>query len=370
MLNIQLLHLMENIGKLYYGEVYGMRYLLTKSKQVIIINMFISILIVLCFANLVEAFNMTGKYADNLSESYLKFSIISDKDKEGNEQKLSDLIKRLNNENKDYYLHKEAESNIVGIYSNNKSFTPKLISGRGFEKNDFLNKTNTILVSEDILKECYIVDNKQFYVYNNLIYEVIGIYKRSNNKVNIDAKAYYNLNSRNITDSANFIVGTYSYDSEAEVNISDNLNDLEYKIIEHNNTLLNRIGKAISSQEASVYSIILVIIMVIINSINISSSWIDSRKKELFVRIICGATDEKIKMLLYKDYILILTIAFFPALIISYMLTFIDLDIFIGFDFSIYTVLFSYFIVLIIGLITNQIMLKIYKKSKISSVMR
>lgn len=347
-----------------------LRYLLVKSKQLILINIFISVIVMLCFTNLAEAYNMAKLNSNYLSDDYISFSITDNEGNDGSRVGLGDLLSSLNECCSGYYLHKNSAAGIVGIYSDSLDFVPDLVSGRGLKSEDFVTHTNTILVCEDILKDCYLDKGVYHYIYNNQIFEVVGVYRKSNNKVNIDADAYYNLNAGNVINEMNYVVDIYSFDSVSGESCEAALKNMKYIIHDKAVSVAERAEKAISSQEASLLSIALVTVMVLINSINISANWIDGRRKEICVRRMVGATNRQIKRRLFVDYMTVLTLAFLPAILISYVLTAVDLKIFIGFDFSVYTVFLTYIIVFLIGILTNWIMLLQYNSGNISKVMR
>jgi thiamine kinase-like enzyme len=121
--------------------------LVSKSIQLIAVAIAISILITLCLSNVVEAYKLVQVPANGLTNNYFDISIGEYRDKiVNNNLTLPDLLEFLNKQNTDILLLKEATMKVFGVYAVNHKFRPNIISGRTFSKEDFQNKTNTILI--------------------------------------------------------------------------------------------------------------------------------------------------------------------------------------------------------------------------------
>ncbi|MCL1891361.1 MAG: ABC transporter permease [Coriobacteriia bacterium] len=107
---------------------------------------------------------------------------------------------------KSFVLHKASPINgTTGIYCYQQNFSPDLVSGRSFVEEDFSSQTNVALVCEALYDELRATGEEATLLFDNDCYEVIGVYRRSNNQINSDSRAYYNLGSSNILQGDNSI---------------------------------------------------------------------------------------------------------------------------------------------------------------------
>lgn|GEM_PF-1169769 len=353
------------------------KYLLSKSIQLITVAMVIGILMTLCLSNIVEAYKMVGIPANGLTNNYYSFSIGEYRDKITiNHISLSDMLNFLKKQNTKVLLLKEAETKIFGVYVVNRKFKLDIISGRTFSENDFINRANTIIISEKLKDKCIKKDGKLFYQNDTNYFEVIGVFRSSTNTINSDAIAYYNLSASNfVSDNMlydNYIFGNFQIDAGTKTaEVVRKLNDyctvkVTRSVID--NTFIEKLQKTLSSQGITVFPIILIMFLILLNSINIASNWIENRKKEIFVRRLVGATSRNISLMLFKDFMSIITLSYIPAFLLMLAMSKVDLVIFLKFKFSMITLLSSYVTVAVLGLISGVFMLIAYYKNNISQV--
>ncbi|MCL2311067.1 MAG: hypothetical protein FWC41_07300 [Firmicutes bacterium] len=344
-----------------------LKYLLSKSINIIVINLFMGTFITLFMSNFVIAFKMAQTPSDMLSKNYGAISIGFDKNKI--EQKglhLSNLINLINKESTPITILKIDTTSAAGVFSNTNGYTPDLISGRGFTIDDFSNKTNTVLISESLLSMCANNGGKQYYSLNNQNFEIIGVYKKSTNLVNLDSSIYYNLNSENITRGFNSISGIYHIDAKNKtIDIIQKIDNLCSVILTKNPGKLHfseNFKKALSTQKGSVLIFILIIAMVTLSSISISINWLESRRREFFIRKLVGGYKSKINKMLIKDFWFIITLSFFLSSLLSVTISKLNMDIFVGFNFDILTMISSYLFIIFLGTITILLTLIFYNR--------
>lgn len=354
-----------------------MKYLLSKSLQLIVVMITIGLLVTLCLSNLIEAFKMTNVPGNYVTNNYYEFSIGENRSKITQKNlNLSSMLEFLDNQESKFLLLKEADNNIFGVYAINHQFTPNIISGRSFSKEDFKNKTNTIIISNKLKNKCIKKDGDTYYKLDCNYFKVIGVFKQSDNPINPDADAYYNLASKNLISNDiiynNYILGRFKIDAgNKTTGIVNKLNAYcTIKIMRTNldNGFIERLKKAISSQGISLFPIILIIFLIVLNSVNISSNWIENRKQEIFIRRLVGADNKKIAIMLLKDLLLIVTFSYLIVLIFNIVLSNINLVIMSNFKFSIDTIIISYFVIMIIGMLTIGLMLVGYCRHNISKI--
>lgn len=354
-----------------------MRYLLAKSIQLMLVVMAIGVLVTLSLSNIVEAFKMLGIPANGLTNNYYAFSVGECRDKIiKNNILLVDMLNFLEKQNTAIVLLKETDMKIFGVYAVSRRFEPDIVSGRTFSEDDFENKTTTIVISEDLINSSIEKNGTKFYRHDTIYFEVIGVFRRSANTVNQDALAYFNLATEELKTINiiydNHIFGNFQIDAgQKTTEIVKKLDDyitVEVTRSAIDNTFTERLQKTLSTQRLSLSPIVLVIALMLLNSIDISSNWIENRKKEIFVRRLVGATNQAISLMLLRDFMVIVTLSYIPALVMAVIVSEIDLQGFHSFRLSIDTVAISYIIVMLTGLISAGLMLVTYYKRSVSQI--
>jgi len=328
----------------------------------LVCTFFTAVIVSLLLTSFIEAYNMTKLPADSLSQDYYSFYIGEDLAQVlEDDKKLTDLLGLLDNSEKSFVLLKESYQQISGVYSQGEVFAPDIISGRSFGVDDFADQSNTALVSTELIEEITIIDGSEMLWFDNSYYEVIGVYQRSNNRVNVDAYAYYNLGSENIISGSNTVLGHYSLDAGAAsgtlLNEIDRLYSASVLRAQTDNNPSEVLRKVISAQTFTLASLLLVLVMLMLNTINFTTNWIDGRRQELFVRRITGATNARINLMLLRDYILLTSISFVLGLALAYLISQVSTEVFAGFDFSLIAILITYATTLTLALLSSALML-------------
>lgn len=339
--------------------------------------MIIGLLIILCLSNFVEAFKMVNVPANGLTKNYFDFSIGEFRDKiDQNNITLPDMLNFLKNQKSNIILFKKSDTKIFGVYTVNKQFEPNIILGRTFTQEDFNNGTNTIIINQKLKDKCIDKNGKKFYEFDTNYFQVIGIFKPNNNNINKDALAYYNLASKKII-SKNLIYDNYIF-GEFEIDAGDKTKEIvkrldDYCIVKitrsvRDNSFKEILQKTISSQSLTLFPVTLIIFLIILNSISVSSNWIENRKKEIFIRRLVGATEKRIAIMLFKDFFLISTSSYIVALLLAMIVSKLQLITFFIFKLSIETIIIAYGLTMITGLISAGLMLITYYKNSISQI--
>jgi len=360
-------------------EEINMKYLLSKSKSIVFVTICIGILVTLCLSDLIESYKMASIPSNGLTNDYYSFSVGEYRDKiVENKIDLSSMLNFLRDKNLDFLLLKESDSEIFGVYSLGDKFKPNIISGRNFSESDFENRTNTMIISKELEKGCISENNKKYYQYDANYFEVIGIFEPSNNSINKDAKAYYNLNSNKMESLNqmydNYIFGNFNIDAGNKtleiVNQLDDYCTINILRRSTDNGFQERIQKTLSSQGLALFPILLIIFLLIINSVSISSSWLENRKIEILVRRLVGGTNKKITAMLIRDYLAISTFSYLIVLVICTFIYKFNFISFIKMKFSLETTILSYIVVIFIGLLSSILMLITYYKNDVAHIRR
>ena len=145
-----------------------LKYLMSKSANVLVLTLFSACLVTLFFSNFVETFNLARKPSDGLTETYCAFSVGDDRSKVI-EKSLTfvDLLDCLTAEKKDAVLLKTSYTQVVGVFCVGEGFAPHVIDGRAFVESDFRNNSNTVLVSEELQSEIINMNGQKMFLVEN-----------------------------------------------------------------------------------------------------------------------------------------------------------------------------------------------------------
>ena len=269
-----------------------MKYIIKKSKFIILFSFIISICILLLAATFVSAYQDANKSFNYLSNNYCEISFSSNQD---NYLSMSEFINKLSKYKSDFTLLKENDTKIYGIYTNDSNFSPNIIEGRNLNETDFVPNCKNIIINESLKDKCFYEDNEMLYIFNATVFRVVGVFE-DDNDINGNALAYYNLLNKNNSDD--YIFGHYYVDfgKNTESILSDLCNDINIDVVRQNNnaSLSEKLILLLSSQQTTLSSFILIIIMAFLNSIGMIINWVDSRKDEIKSKFICGALKSEI----------------------------------------------------------------------------
>lgn len=321
--------------------------------------MIISIIITLQFWGICENWKQEREAQDFLSENYKVFSIGYNRDLiDENNLECSDLIDKILMRENNFMLQKETNNGFKWICYYNYNFEIDVISGRDFMKEDFDRERNVALVSEDLKEDLVKRDGILWFETNNMQFQVVGIFKPIENEVNPNAKVYLSLCSENYKNKGNVIDGKYNLDAGKNTGqIVDEIDNwcsvIKGKTIYERN-LKERIWVVLQTQKVPVVIIFFLILVIILSLVCMTSIWIMDRKKEIYVRRLCGATNMQIVFMLLKDYLKIVSIA---NLIVGIILVLIKQSISI--------VCMAYTVCLLIGVINCIFIVGQYSTLKI-----
>jgi len=344
-------------------SILNFKYLISRSLGVLTITMSTALLVSFFLTHLVEVYRMTKQPPDSLSYEYCSFYIGENREKIYEKNlTLTDLISELRNEDEGFVILKASHTQITGVYCYKKSFYPELVSGRAFTEEDFINHTNTALVSEELYRRLIGSNEETFLLYDNNYFEIIGVYSRSDNIINEDAYAYYNLGFTNISNRNNntseqySILGQYALDAGVKtqklVDKADAFCSITILRKVNGDGFIETLKSVLSRQFVTISSFLLVLIMLVLNSLNVTANWIDGRKKEIFVRRITGATNGDIARNLLWDYLFLSSASFIVGFLVAFFLSKINFTLFVGFNFSIMSALIVYIFITAFSLLS------------------
>ncbi len=340
-----------------------MRNLFSKSLSVIIINIYTALFLTIAFSNLVYAYHQTYQYADGLKGDFCLISFGEDNGMEGFFKGFYSSIHSIcDKDNKIHILRYNDTGNCGVFFSNNNIIDLDIQSGRNFEFDDFKYHKNVAVVSEHMKEKCIDIDGMSMIQIGNSYYEVIGFFKyNGDNTINPNSYVYYNLFSENMFEYESGSIGQIAIESDIKydtllnrLNEEHTINQVAYPA---RIPFSERLSLALFSQSITITPLCLVLIAVILNSINITINWVNNNKKELVVRRICGANMRKLSFLLVRKYFILTSLSYVVGFGIAYLLSKINYSLYIGFDFSIITILVSYLATMAMSVLSILIML-------------
>ncbi|MDI6735861.1 MAG: hypothetical protein QME42_06665 [bacterium] len=327
-------------------------------------------------------------WPDFLSGEHINIDIIQDIQ---HPVRVRDLIDYLKERNSSIIIYKDFQiSGGKALYlSGETSFKPEIIEGRSFSKEDFEKQKPVAIIADDewTNNRCIIRDGKDYYLHENNEYEIIGRFKRKQNKNYIemekfDALCFVNMSASFETNLSAPINGIYSIDAKG--NSRDFLNDFEkaakkinpdIKIEEIKKSKVDDViwmlKMAIDSSMNFLVMLVFTIFLILLNISSITNYWIEGRKREISIRMLLGGKASAIRNMMFRDYLLIVTIGYGIGVLLAIILLYFAKKSFY-LEVTIYTVaiIFCYIACLIIGMISGFIFITIKLKQNILLQMR
>lgn len=326
-------------------------------------------------------FTMTASIVESIDENN---GFLTEKSLELNFENVKDLTKedlqQLKKIDENMLLYKEDSQQVIrGVYcSGNKVPNVKMIQGRYFKEEDFKIDKKLAVVGKNKVKECMNKDGKMYYIDDNDRYEVIGVMGYEDKYTMLDNWIHFNMSgvySHKEDWSSN---GIYSIEcGERTKESSDKIKKyIENKF--HGSKVEISPNKTVSSQVDSLFmgmlrssgTAILLILCIALNTVSLTSEWIDNRKKELAIKKAFGATDERIAKVVKLEYVTLITLSFLVGFILSIIA--LKLGVLGDLGKGIYYVatIVAYLICLLIGIITVRIPIKKAKEVEVSEIMK
>ena len=255
-------------------------------------------------------------------------------------------------------------------YASPENESINMISGRFFTNEDFKVNKPVAIVGKEVLKTCTEKNNKTYFIYDNIEYEVIGVMGFANRSSLSDLKFTLNLNSYIekhplITDKS-FVFYSYSNNNVFDDFISE---------IEKSSISINYELKSIKSVNNSIKNsllmdgfnvtilLIILILLISVNIINVTIQWVEKNRKAISIKKAIGATNSKILVELILNYQLISCISFIIGMIVyviiikTNVISIFNADIYFASSFIVF--LITSFIAFLVSLIAGAKTLKI-----------
>lgn len=268
---------------------------------------------------------------------------------------------------------------IYEFFTQKPDWTYPVLTGRYYTADDIKLAKKVVLIGKDLDKYTVNVNNTKNIVIAGENYEVIGLIGTKGKITTWDSKIFmpitsiselskrelldtrslnciiYNSNTSTLDDSNKIKENILKLDGKASISI----NELSSK----DNIIANSLG----NKDKLILVSVLIFIISLINSINITSYWINDRKKEIAIKKAFGHTNFGISRMLIIEMLCMNLMSCIISLLLQYIVDlFMDNVANIAISISIENFVVAVFIVLISSIVTSII--PIYKSLKIQPV--
>lgn len=289
--------------------------LFKRSKYVMLFYLFVSITIGLCSAAISDSLEMTARLPNGLSDRSIALEIpVSEHVQTACVGQLVLMINQF--EEQAFAIYKRNTVWWSGVYLQNwnnpligKSQTVPLDSA-----NAFVDHSISFNITHD--------NGNDFFRLDSIDYHVLGVFENSapeSMQINIDC--FTSMKSSEPLNGSMYVDG---------IGLDDLRNALE-KILPKEvadsialtpmkRSLTDRFQLLLRDQFATMIVLMLTLLLVMISSVALSLSWIDSRRSELFARFLAGATDQQLKYQLVRDYCLLVLASSIPGLLAALLI--------------------------------------------------
>lgn len=172
------------------------------------------------------------------------------------------------------------------VISSDDFVHPDLTEGRFFQREDFFNETNYVVVGIKIFNQLEDEGGSRYYIHDDLEYEVIGVicYERD---TMLDDTIFLAANHKNIS-----AIGYYSVDGTKKSEVNSFLENQtlisDIEIIEKEFVSAQRILGFQGLDSTMIIAVISIVFIIVFGYIVMVGFWIRKNHKEFFVRRMCG----------------------------------------------------------------------------------
>lgn len=282
--------------------------------------------------------------------------------------------------NKNILMYKDLSKPLYkGIYfSGNKTPKVPMKSGRFFTKEDFENDTKLAIVGSEVFTNCTVEDNKHYFDDESGRYLVIGVMGSDDKKTYLDSSVYVNLNSVFQKGEFDYSSGFYYIDCGKESiatfeKFKKYLTSKRLNIVVESfedDRLKSPFLDLLSGAFSGFVFIALILVCLALNTVSLTTDWIENKEKELAIRKTFGGTDKQISRRILLEYEFIVTSSFILGFILYVI--FIKSKIFDIPNMKVYffSSAITYIFCLIVGRVTAIVPMRKAMKLEVSEILR
>lgn len=366
------------------------RQIFRRSPLLILLFAAIGALLIMCFSVIAKLYyEQSLSWPDFLSGEHIDVYVYQYLPDTENPITVEDLIDYCKEREDSFIIYRNFEfSGGREVYlSGDTPFKPEIVEGRSFTEEDFEKKIPVAIIADEkrVVNKCVIIDDRNYFLHENIEYEVIGKFKRPSRTYLqeepvmagswvYDSSYFVNMAASFETGSSSSINGDYTIDAKeksieflndfkafaGKINpdIGFNLEETEVNIPANN---VQRLMRAINYEDSIMAMTVCFIIsfLILLSAPAITKYWVEGRKEEISARKLSGGKPSTIRNMMLRDYLIIATAGYLLGLLVIIVLVYLKLLSYMGVTVYPAAVISGYIICLLIGLIFGFISLTI-----------
>ncbi len=366
--------------------VIAIRQILHRAPLLMLLFAAVAAMIALCFSTIAEFYTMEAVLPDFISDSSVSIEISQASEGESL-VKTKDLLKYCTAQDTALILYRNypVSNGKAVLLCGDTAFKPELAEGRNFSPEDFEQQAPVALISEEVRDRCRDSDGELYFVHENSEYRVIGIFKRQTSRgyttwgdksgalyfVNMEAATGFNLDTP--------LNGSYSLDAKGKsmdlfaelAHYAGQINpQIDIKAYTNKSSTSQNIMESLRKTLVVIMAFVLTAVLVLLNVFSTTYYWIEGRYKELAVRMLSGSRLPRIRRMVLRDYLLLVTIGFAFGLLAAALVIKSGIFPFIGETVHWAAVIAGYLLCLAMGTLAGWISLSLRLKQEIIAQVR
>jgi len=288
--------------------------LFKKSLYLIIYYIAVATFTALSFSTILTSYKNTQFLQDGLTQNSLYFSI---QENSNSGVSVGQVIEALEQHSNSFLIYKDLGNHYAkSIYLNQYSFPLKTL---GEQPIDSI-QPGQIILDQSLLNNAIIKDGTPQFLYNGKHYVILESFTWINKYINIDSRFFVALTQE---ESA---IGNYSIDGVTQSNLKTALdqlsknNPISYSIHSATQSFQERFQLVLQDQSFVMIIFAVALLLMTLSIFGTTISWIQSRKDELRIRHLVGATSTNLRMWLLKEYWILLSFSFVIGVFIAWLI--------------------------------------------------
>ena len=289
---------------------------LRKSTTVILFYLLISVTIGLCCGAITDSFELTSRLPNGLSDESIAFNIpVSDNI---HDVTIGQLVSGINQMDvQSFAIYKQNTVWWSGVYLKNRS-NPLFCNTQTTELDSAY-----AFVDRSISFNIKVKSGHKYFRLDNKDYQVLYVFENS-----APESMQINIDCFTSMDSAEPLTGRFNVDGIELNELKKALDNLLPKemvasiaLFPLKRNLTDRIRLLFRDQLTTMIVLVLTLLLMMISSVTLSLSWIDSKKSELFARFLVGASDRQLKYRLMREFCLLVLTSSILGVIVAVIIT-------------------------------------------------
>ncbi|MBE5934170.1 MAG: ABC transporter permease [Lachnospiraceae bacterium] len=278
-----------------------------KKGYIYIINAIVMVMFIISLSGVCTSWKDSYKYPIGFTSNYNQ--IIIKNEEYGNS--LEKVIDNMFSSEESFIIQKNETSSHAFIMFNNYEWNIDIIRGRTFERKDFEDKRSVAVIADVYKNNIYTLNGVDYINVNGCKCEVIGVFKYVENRINSNPYVYVNMTANEYISNNGQLRGEYFIDGNGTIVefIKSVVTDIKYQRNVFEIAVMDRVELVLASQIIDIKIIVILNVILVMFLILIITLWLSRKKKEIFVRKLCGAMDKDIFFQLLGEFVKIVLIS-------------------------------------------------------------